>query len=67
MTDKEKLISIHGDISSQVNYTKGLMTNVMIDICELKEERKTIYTRLNQIQKQLDDKTNEIENLWRNL
>ena len=67
MTDKEKLISIHGDINSQIHYTKGIMNNIMIELGELREINTNLIHELIINQKHITKKTNEIEHLWNKL
>ena len=66
--DGEKLISvIPKDMETKVNYAKGVMTKLMIEYEELIEERTAIYWKLNDVQKKLDAKIIELENLWREI
>ena len=64
----EKLIPVTPkDMETKVNYTKGVMTKLMVEYDELIEERTAVYWKLNDVQKKLDAKITELENLWREI
>jgi hypothetical protein len=67
MSNSEKLISIHGDINTQINYNKGIMNNLMIELGELREINTNLIHELIINQKAITKKTNEIEHLWHGL
>ena len=71
------------DMETKVNLAKGVMTKLMVEYEELVEERTAIYWKvqktqhgpmqqellqtLNDVQKKLDAKIIELENLWREI
>tara|TARA_R110002096_G_scaffold398524_1_gene594657 strand:- start:505 stop:729 length:225 start_codon:yes stop_codon:yes gene_type:complete len=56
------------DVSSaEVQYTKGIMNNLMIELGDLRENNTNLHHELIINQKLITKKTNEIEKLWHDL
>jgi len=61
----KKSYIMHENVSSaEINYHKGIMNNLMIELGELREHNTTIHHELIVNQKLITKKTNEIEHLW---
>ena len=59
---------VNNDVSSsEINYNKGIMNNLMIELGELREINTNLTHELIINQKHITKKTNEIEHLWNKL
>jgi hypothetical protein len=59
---------VNNDVSSsEINYNKGIMNNLMIELGELREINTNLIHELIINQKLITKKTNEIEHLWHEL
>lgn len=61
----KKSYIMNEDISTaEVQYTKGIMNNLMIELGDLRENNTNLHHELIINQKLITKKTNEIEHLW---
>lgn len=67
MTDKKLIPVIPKDMETKVNYTKGVMTKIMVEYDELIEERREIVKAYHINESKLEAKIIELENLWREI
>jgi len=54
-------------METKVNYTKGVMTKIMVEYDELIEERREIVKAYHINESKLEAKIIELENLWREI